>query len=204
MNNLWLLMTFARFGALAFGGGYMTIPLLYETFVQQNAVFSPEQFGNLMSISQMTPGPTSINVATYVGYLESGVFGAIAASIGLVCPSLCLTTIALFFLNKYQNSWFIQGYLRGARWIAFVMVLYAATLFLNISVFSESWPISDMIASLRTRTLIMPEDFRLNGLETLIATGSFILARRQVRVTYILLGSALLGYALSFLSFFSE
>ena len=115
MTDGWLFLTFARLGALAFGGGYVIIPPLYDTFVTQTALLTPEQFGNLLSVSQMTPGPTSINVATYVGYIQSGFLGAVITSIGLVFPSFFLTGIALFFLNRYQHTWPVQGFLKGAR-----------------------------------------------------------------------------------------
>ena len=85
MNQyLMLFLHFCKFSVLCFGGGYMLIPLLTEEFVGPGKVLSESAFGNLVSVAQVTPGPVGLNTATYVGYVNGGFFGSLAASLGLV------------------------------------------------------------------------------------------------------------------------
>ena len=102
MSIFLLMITFAKFGLLCFGGGYMIIPMLLHTFVEDKKMFSLEVYGNLISLSQITPGPVSINSATYIGYITNGISGGIFASVGLVLPGLFLAYGAVRFLQKVQ------------------------------------------------------------------------------------------------------
>jgi len=72
MTLLYLFLQFVKFGALAFGGGFTIFPLLFDTFVTQTGDFTADAFGNLISIAQITPGPVTINIATFVGFLRGG------------------------------------------------------------------------------------------------------------------------------------
>ncbi len=199
MSIFMLFFQFMKFGALAFGGGFTIFPLLFDTFVTESGLFTDEQFGNLISIAQMTPGPVTINIATFVGYLEAGPLASVIASLGLIAPSLIVTGTALFFMKKYQDSWFIEGFLKGAHLVAFVMVLYAIVLFANMSILSAPWQIGDIWQSLIQGRFIGPENYHINWLELGIALGAFALIRRKIPVTRILFGAAFIGYAVSFL-----
>ncbi len=138
MINISLFFLFAKFGALCFGGGYMIIPLLYHRFVEQTPVFTLEAFGNLLSLSQMTPGAVSVNAATYIGFIQNGVWGAVSATIGLVTPTFILAYLAIHGLKKWEHTLPVQGFLKGARLAALAMILYAVLLFLGMSVITLS------------------------------------------------------------------
>ena len=140
MNSFLLMITFAKFGLLCFGGGYMIIPMLLHTFVEKTGILTLEIFGNLISLSQITPGPVSINAATYVGYLSNGILGGILASIGLVLPGIFLAFLAVRFLQKYKGTFLIDGLLTAMRFSALAMVLYACLIFMQMSVFSKPVP----------------------------------------------------------------
>ena len=109
MNCLILFFTFAKFGVLCFGGGYMLIPLMIAEFVGQGKLLQAEQFGNLVSVSQLTPGPVGINVATFIGCIDGGVAGALAGTLGLVFPTLLLAGVAVSLIRRYQETAFLQG-----------------------------------------------------------------------------------------------
>ena len=147
----------------------------------------------------MTPGPVTINIATFAGFLIGGPIASIVASLGLIFPSLIVTGTALFFIKKYQNSWVVQGFLKGARWVAFVMVVYAFFLFLNMSVLSDVWSIWDIWKSLIQWQFIGPKNYHVNYPELGVAILSFILIRRKVPATRLMIGAALFGYIISFL-----
>ena len=141
MSHLLLFIQFIKFGILCFGGGYMIIPLLYTDFVEKTSFFTPDQFGNLLAISQMTPGAVSINTATYIGFMKGGITAAVIAGLGLVFPTIILATLTLNFCQKYKDSWFVKGFFTGARQAAFVMVIYAVYLFANISILKQPFNI---------------------------------------------------------------
>ena len=198
MTLLALYLQFFKFGSLAFGGGYTIFPLLFDTFVTQTKMLTADAFGNLVSIAQMTPGPVTINLATFVGFIKGGVWASIIASLGLISPSLIFTGLALFFMKKYQESWFVEGFLKGAHLVAFVMILYAIVLFMNMSVFSESWPLSDIFKTIASGHFVGPENYHINGIELGVATVAFFLMQKKVPVTRLLLGAALFGLIVSF------
>jgi len=87
MIYLELLITFSKIGLFCFGGGYGMIPIIEREIVAHNWLTSQE-FVNIISISEMTPGPIAINTATFVGYKIGGIPGGMLATVGVVLPSL--------------------------------------------------------------------------------------------------------------------
>lgn len=82
-----LFVSFFKIGFFAFGGGYGALSMIQDEVVNVHQWMSSQKFLDLLSISQMTPGPIAINAATYIGYKINGVYGALAATIGVVLPS---------------------------------------------------------------------------------------------------------------------
>lgn len=199
MTSLMLFLQFMKFGFLCFGGGYMIIPLLNEAYVIQTSFFTPAEFGNLLSLSQMTPGAVSINTATYVGFLKNGISGAVLASIGLIMPSLLLAVPLLSLFKKYKETWIVQGFLKGVRIAAFVMILYAVILFFNMSILSVPISLTDILTSIQTKSLL-PQNLKINLLESFVCISAFIVVYfYKFGVTKILFISALFGLGISFL-----
>ncbi len=190
MINLSLFLLFAKFGALCFGGGYMIIPLLYHEFVEVNPVFSLEAFGNLLSLSQITPGAVSVNSATYVGFIQNGVLGAVFASIGLMTPTFILAGLAIYGLKKWEKTRIVQGFLKGARLVALAMVLYAVCIFMGMSVvtnLTEWHQLTDLIRGAGV-------SFGINPVALIICLFSMAcLYWNKVSVTKMLLFSGVLG-----------
>ncbi len=116
MASLWLFFKFAQFSLMLFGGGYMIVPLLVQTFVEEKSLLSLDEFGNLMAIAQMTPGAVSMNAATFVGYLENHVVGSIMASLGLIFPTLFLSMLAIALLNIGKTRIFLQVFFVARDW----------------------------------------------------------------------------------------
>ncbi len=202
MNYFILFFTFAKFSLLSFGGGYVVIPLLYETFVNDLKILSHIEFGNLISISQVLPGPTSINTSTYIGYTQNGIFGSIVSALGFIIPSLILTSIAVSILKKYEDSWFIQGFLKGARLCAFVMILYSIPLFFNMSVISNAVSIKDIFSMFAKKTFILPDNFSFNILEFFIFILCFVLIKKGISATKAIILSAVIGCGVSLFKYY--
>lgn len=95
-----LFLTFAKIGMFTFGGGYAMISLIENNCVERKKWISHDEMMNITVIAESTPGPIAINAATFVGYKQAGLSGAVAATIGIVLPSfLIILLISLFFDN---------------------------------------------------------------------------------------------------------
>ena len=102
--------------------------------------------------------------------------------------------------RKYKETWIVQGFLKGVRIAAFVMILYAVVLFFNMSVLSVPLSLTDITASIQAKTLILPQNFKINLLEGLICICAFIAVYfYKMNVTKALFISALFGLGVSFL-----
>ena len=194
MLNLWIFSTFAKFSLMLFGGGYMIVPFLVQTFVEEKQLLTLDAFGNLMSVAQMTPGAVSMNAATYIGFIENGWTGSLVASLGLIFPTLFLGLTAGGLLNKWKNTSLLNGILRGARMAALSMVIYACFIFMDMSVFSIPAPYYDILKSLLSFERYVNTDFYLCPTECLIALIACILTlKTRISVIPLLIMAGCLG-----------
>lgn len=133
-----LFLIFFKIGCSAFGGGYAVIPLISKYVVEENAWISTREFIDLISISQMTPGPIAINSATFVGQSVYGILGSILATTGLVLPQFILMMILGYFLFSKGKKFKIMDYsLLGIK-AGVVSLIFITTLKLfQSSVFPE-------------------------------------------------------------------
>lgn len=114
MILLELFFAFFKVGLFAIGGGLATLPFLYELTEKYDWI-TVSDISNLVAISESTPGALGINMATYVGFLQSGVAGAVIASLGLVVPSIIIIIIIAKFLNKFRDSNIVKDVFYGLR-----------------------------------------------------------------------------------------
>ncbi|MBQ2854167.1 MAG: chromate transporter [Oscillospiraceae bacterium] len=110
-----LFLTFAKIGLFTFGGGYAMIAVVEDTCVGQKKWITHEEMMELIVLAESTPGPIAINCATYVGYKEKGVWGAIAATVGMVLPSLAIIYAISMFLNRFLEIGIIANAFRGIK-----------------------------------------------------------------------------------------
>lgn len=114
MILLELFVSFFKIGLFAVGGGLATLPFLYE-LANTHDWISVADISNLVAISESTPGPLGVNMATYVGFLQSGVIGAVVATLGLVAPSIIVIIIIAGILDKFKNSKIVSNAFYGLR-----------------------------------------------------------------------------------------
>ena len=140
-----LFFIFFKIGCFAFGGGYAVIPLISKYVVEENAWISTREFIDLISISQMTPGPIAINSATFVGQSVHGILGSILATTGLVLPQFILMMILGYFLFSKGKKFKIMDYsLLGIK-AGVVSLIFITTLKLfQSSVFPEGLKLQGM------------------------------------------------------------
>ena len=194
MNIFTLSFLFMRFGCVSFGGGYVLVPLIIAELIEKRGLLTLSQFGNLISIAQVTPGPVGINTATYVGYLHSGVSGGILASIGLIIPSLVIGTLAVTFINRWKDSIAVKGVMQGVRPAALGLLFFAVFQFLGMSVFTTPIPWKNIFQTLTGAGSGIPADFRLSIGGLVICCVSILLMwKTKISTTLPIILSAVAG-----------
>ena len=145
MIYLQLFLSFLQIGLFSFGGGYAAMPLIQDQVVTAHGWLSMPEFTDLITISQMTPGPIAINSATFVGMKIAGVPGAVAATVGCVFPSCVIVTLLARLYLKYRDMSLLQGILGSLRPAVVAMVAAA-----GISILITAFWGGDQIGSLES------------------------------------------------------
>lgn len=114
MICLELFWTFFVIGALTFGGGYAMLPMAQEA-VLTHGWLEQWQIVDFVAVSESTPGPFAVNLATYVGIETAGLPGALCATLGVVLPSFCIILIVARCLRRFQSSRVVKGAMSGLR-----------------------------------------------------------------------------------------
>ncbi len=116
MIFLELFLTFFKIGAFTFGGGYAMLPLIQEEVAARwGDVISNEAMVNFIAVSESTPGPFAINMATYVGSQMGGILGAACATLGVVLPSFIIILIVAKCYEKFKSSRVVKGCMSGLK-----------------------------------------------------------------------------------------
>ena len=142
MIYLQLFLSFLQVGMFSFGGGYAAMPLIQGQVVTGHHWLSMSEFTDLITISQMTPGPIAVNSATFVGIKIAGIPGALAATFGCILPSCIIVTVIAKLYLKYRSMEVLQGVLGSLR-PAVVAMIAAAGISILITAF---WGSRDLIA----------------------------------------------------------
>lgn len=110
-----LLLSFLKIGLFSIGGGYATIPLIEEQVVNLHGWLNLQEFTDIITISQMTPGPLAVNTSTFVGIRTAGIPGAVIATFGCVFSGFCLSILLYRFFEGHQESTAALRVLGGLR-----------------------------------------------------------------------------------------
>lgn len=137
MIYLQLFYIFFKIGLFSFGGGYAMLPIIYHE-VEAFNVIDYHEFFNIVAISQITPGPIAVNVATYVGYETAGFWGSVWATLGVSLPCLSLVLLVSFFWAKFKESKVTTAVLDGIRPATVGLIASAVILFANTSLIQEA------------------------------------------------------------------
>lgn len=112
-KHLLLFWIFFVIGAFTIGGGYAMILMMKRYLVEQYHWLKDEEFYDMLSISQVTPGPIAVNMATFVGYTQAGILGSVLATLGVSIPAMAvIIVIAIFFPDFKDNVW-VQRFFAG-------------------------------------------------------------------------------------------
>ncbi|MHB1152595.1 MAG: chromate transporter [Eubacteriales bacterium] len=171
---------FFQVGLFSIGGGYAAIPLIYDQVVNTYAWLNMNEFSDIITISQMTPGPIAINCATFVGIRIIGIGGAITATLGCVLPSCAIVLILAILYKKYRYLKYVQGILDGLRPAVVGMIASAGLAIILVALWRENTisfdlHIIDYVAVI------------------LIAVCVLFLRKTKINPTFIMLGAGVLG-----------
>lgn len=171
-----LIISFMKVGLFSIGGGYASLPLIQEEVIGVHHWISETQFTDLITISQMTPGPIAINTATFVGNIVHGIPGSIAATIGCVFPSIVIVLILAKIYFRYQNIAFMDGILRGLRPAvtaliggAGITIVYNA--FFGENIYKQTGSVDLVSVGLFVMALVALRKWNLNPIYIMLGTG---------------------------------
>ena len=123
MTYLLLMFEFFKIGLLAIGGGLVTVPFLFD-LSEKYDWFTKAELANMIAISESTPGPIGVNMATCAGFNAANVFGGILATISLVLPSVVIMILIAKMMDKYSCNIRVKDLLSGIRPVVLALILY--------------------------------------------------------------------------------
>ena len=124
MKLLWdLYRAFFTIGGLTFGGGYAMLPMLEREIVNKHKWSTSEELLNYFAIGQCTPGVIAVNTATFVGYKTAGIAGGIAATLGVISPSIVIITLIAMLLENFMDIQWVQHAFAGIRVAVCAMIV---------------------------------------------------------------------------------
>ena len=176
MIYLQLFLSFLQIGLFSFGGGYAAMPLIQGQVVTAHGWLSMSEFTDLITISQMTPGPIAVNSATFVGIKIAGIPGALIATLGCILPSCIIVTVIAKLYLRYRELDMLQGILNSLR-PAVVAMIASAGISILITAF---WGSSASIALAETKwslvvifaiCVVLLQKVKMNPVWVMVAAG---------------------------------
>ena len=137
MIYLELFWAFFQIGLFSIGGGYAALPLIQNQVVDAHMWLTMEQFADVITIAEMTPGPIAINAATFVGIQTSGILGAIVSTLGCIVPSTTIVLILATLYFKYRNLRVIKTILSKLRVAVVAMIMSATLSIISMAIFKN-------------------------------------------------------------------
>ena len=134
MIFLSLFLTFLEIGAVSFGGGYGMIALIKEK-VMQNGWLGEEELLDMIAVSESTPGPIAVNMATFVGAREGGVLGSLVATLGIVLPSFIIILLIAMLLRNFLRYKGVSAFLTGVRPCIVALIVSTSLTLLSSTLF---------------------------------------------------------------------
>lgn len=132
---LQLFLSFFKIGLFTFGGGYAMIPLITDEVLAHGWLDSTDVLIDFIAISESTPGPFAINMATFIGYEQAGVIGAILTTLGVVLPSFIIILFIAMAFKKFSTNKYVRGFLDGVRPVVPGIIMSVAIVFILKGVF---------------------------------------------------------------------
>ena len=181
-----LFLTFLSIGAFTFGGGYAMLPLIQKAVLNNNWL-SEEAIVNFIAVSESTPGPFAVNIATYVGMETGGFLGAVCATLGVVVPSFVIILIVARIYKQFQESNIVKGCMTGLR-PTVIGLIGAAVLTIGKTVF---FPDGFALANISAYNIVVSL--------IICSLGIFLIFKKKVHPIILIIVSAALGIAAGYI-----
>ena len=183
MIYLKLFWSFFQIGLFSIGGGYAAMPLIQNQVVDTNPWLTMNQFADIMTIAEMTPGPIAINSATFVGIQIAGIPGALISTFGCIFPSCIIVMTLAYFYYRFRGLSTIQGILAGLRPAVVAMIGSAGISLLIMAFYGQrTFPANLLSADWIAVTIFI--------------TCLLILRKWKVNPIYIIIGAGIIGIIL--------
>ncbi len=187
-----LFFEFFKVGLFAVGGGMATLPFLYDMSARHPDWFTTAQLADMIAVSESTPGPIGVNMATYVGFHTAGIPGGLIATIGLVTPSVIIVLLIARVLKQFRENRYVDAAFYGLRPCSVGLIAAAGLLVVKIALldfdaFAASGAILDL---LNVKALILAA--------VLLVLTRAVKATKKLHPIVFILGSALAGVVFSF------
>ena len=172
-----LFWSFFQIGLFSIGGGYAALPLIQQQIVNVHGWLNLTQFADVVTISQMTPGPIATAAASFVGIKVAGILGSIVATVACVTPSIIIVLILAYFYTKYRNLKTVQGVLKGLRPAVVGLIGSAGLSILALALWNgtiKSFTFSSLdyaSIGLFAVSLFALQKYKLNPILLMVATG---------------------------------
>lgn len=124
MTYILLIFEFFKIGLFAIGGGLVTVPFLFD-LAEKYDWFTKAELANMIAISESTPGPIGVNMATFAGFSVEGILGGIVATLSLVFPSVVIMILVAKMMSKYSCNIRVKDFLSGIRPAVLALILFA-------------------------------------------------------------------------------
>ncbi|MBQ1460235.1 MAG: chromate transporter [Oscillospiraceae bacterium] len=186
MIYLQLFWEFFKTGLFAVGGGLATLPFLYD-MAARTGWFSAGQLADMLAVSESTPGPIGVNMATYVGFTSAGVGGALVATVGLVTPSVIVILIVAAFLKAFRDNRWVNAAFYGLRPASTAMVAAAGVSVVLLTFWNSA---AEGLAKLNWKAAVLAV--------VLLVLTRWVEPTRKLHPIVFILASAVVGAVLGF------
>lgn len=136
---LFLMINYFEIGLMSFGGGLATLPFLMRFITKNHSYLTQKELADIIAISESTPGPLGVNAASFVGFRNFGVIGAILTTMSLILPSFIIVLIISDILKKYNDNKNVQNVFKALRPSSVGLIAAAAFSVFCLAVFSHTW-----------------------------------------------------------------
>lgn len=166
-----LFLTFFKIGLFTFGGGYAMISLIENSCVEKKQWITHDDMMNVTVLAESTPGPIAINCATFTGFRQAGLPGALAATLGMVVPSFAIIFVISIFLDNFLEIALVANAFRGIK-VAVGILIFDAAATMRKKMHKKAFPQAVMLCSFGAMLLIDLFSWSFSSISLMLAAAA--------------------------------
>ncbi len=170
LNNLFMLFfEFFKIGLFTIGGGLASIPFLNNLSKIHPEWITQVDISNMIAISQSTPGPMGVNMATFTGYKVAGILGGVVASIALALPAFIIIIIISKYLKSFNEKWYVKDAMYGLRSIVLALIIFAVSKVFIITLLNADYSVKYLEIVLYLIFVVLYKKIKLHPMIYIVA-----------------------------------